>query len=499
MLPSRIGEDWATRTQQIPDMTRSIVPSSLVMCAGLVLTYLLLPEGGVLAIYRTAAIGATLALGLGILMEGQHGVRSLVRTDLVMIVGLFGLTLVEFFFPQQEIVYVVGAKSAIQGVEALFIGFSGLIIGRNFASTSHSVTANAPLMQLSPAAVFRIFVASLFLGNLHMLLAVGFDPMELVHQMLGPRFSQSWSRGTTGGLNDLLGVFGSLLLYLVPAVAGSVLANPSSFKTPQKVVVVVGLLFTLFSGFAGGTRNVFAIYLILFAASYTLFRPRVTWRFVAVLAFLVSLVLYLSAYYMLQFREVGLRAYIENGGETAGYKTETLFIDNNLITISQLTDVFPRHFEYLGAEFPLYVILRPVPRAFWPSKPERPSVDTLDALGVQVQGMTITSTFVGEAYMTGGYAAVLVAGLLFGWLGGWWNRFGSNLGSNVGVALYTSGFFAATLSMRSTIWTTTAILPTFAIWLYARSRRARQRPRRLRPIDRKPTVTNNSPLRPPPP
>ena len=159
-------------------MAHSTAAASVIMCAGLAITYLLLPDGGPTVIYRTAAIGAAVAIGLGIVLEAQ-GVRSLIRTDLLMLVALFGLTLVEFFFPQ-EVEDLVTAQSAIHGVEALFLGFCGLIIGRNFGPKSRRTVASAGLVQWSPATLFSIYVLVVFFGFLNMLLAVGFDPVELV-------------------------------------------------------------------------------------------------------------------------------------------------------------------------------------------------------------------------------------------------------------------------------------------------------------------------------
>src|SRR5262249_33693861 len=134
-------------------------------------------------------------------------------------------------------------------------------------------------------------------------------------------------------------------------------------------------------------------------------------------------------------------------------------------------------YGYLGLEFASFAILHPVPRALWPSKPQGLSVSAEDALGVSqnpgLRGLTVATTFVGEAYMMGGYTAVLMVGLLLGWLASWWNRFGLDLRSNASVVLYASGFFAAVLSMRSLVFTTTAMLPTIAIWLYAKRRRSR--------------------------
>src|SRR5262249_4882371 len=105
---------------------------------------------------------------------------------------------------------------------------------------------------------------------LNMLMAVSFDPIELVRQMLQPRFSQPWTRGSLGGLETILGELSNLALYLVPAIAGAALGDRKKFKPFQVLFIVFGLLFTLFYGFASGTRNTFAIFLLMTVGSYTL-------------------------------------------------------------------------------------------------------------------------------------------------------------------------------------------------------------------------------------
>jgi oligosaccharide repeat unit polymerase len=306
-----------------------------------------------------------------------------------------------------------------------------------------------------------------------MLIAVSFDPVELVNQMLRPRFSQPWQRGQLGGWFELVGELGGLLLYLIPAMAGSVVANRAQYTASQITIVGLGLVFTLFYGFCSGTRSVFVVYLVVFLGSYVVFKPNISWRYVACLACLTAAVLYLAAYYMLQFRQVGLAYYLESGGMAAGASQETLFIDNNLPVISRLTEIFPDTTQYLGLEVAYYAIVRPVPRALWPDKPTGLSIDIADALNEH--GVTFSATFVGEAYMMGGYLAILAVGLVLGWLCGWWNRFGRDLQSNLNVALYASGFFAVMLTMRSMLWLTTALLPTFAVWLYVRTRQRKSR------------------------
>jgi oligosaccharide repeat unit polymerase len=450
--------------------------TSIFACISLLATYLLLPHDRATSIYLTAAIGVMVSVGGVLFLETGGKLHSLIRTDVLMLVALYGLTLVEFFFPQEEINEILSPEQAMHGVEALFLGFAGLIIGRNFVGRSPRQEASMVIVQLRPSAVFILYVGAFCFSYFYMLLAVDFDPVELIREMMGPRWSQSWSRGELGGWATILGTLSSLVLYLIPSIAGCIFADWRRHSAAQLAFVGFGVAFTLFYTFSGGTRSIFAITVILLLGSYIMFNQKIGWRGMAVLFALTAGVLYSSAYYMLQIRSTGIDAYLQGAGEE--WKSETLFIDNNLVTISQLTEIFPELTPYLGLEIATYAVLLPVPRALWPDKPAKLSVDAADALNEK--GVTLSSTFVGESYMMGGYPAVLMVGLLFGWLGSWWDRIGRDLRSNVGIIIYASGFLTALLSMRSFLFTTTTLIPTFALWLYMKSRQARTRPQIVR-------------------
>jgi hypothetical protein len=465
-------------------MVRSTVPTTVAMCAGLVATYVALPDHSPTAIYFATAIGVMAVLGVGLLFEAGGDLKTLMRTDVIMLLALYGLTLVEFFFPQEIVETQLDPQAATQSVEALLLGFGGILIGRCFASRRRQTAAATGSVQLSRNAIFVLFVTAFCVGYFYMLFMVDFDPAELVHQMLAPRFTQPWGRGAvSAGWQDLVVTIGDLVLYLVPLLAGCILADRRRYSWPQLLIVAAGLAFTLFYGFTGGTRNVFAIYVVLFVGAYIMFRPKIGWKGITLLSVVTAAVLGFSSYYMLQFRTVGLEAYI-NGDTDSGYRTETLFVDNDLPVIGMLINVFPDRIPYLGSEMATWALIHPIPRMLWPGKPEKLSIEIADALGAE--GETLSATFIGESYMMGGYAAVFGVALLFGWLAGWWDRFGHDLRSNMNVALYASGFFAAMLSMRSMIWTTTAMLPTVAIWCYLKLRIIVGRSQIMRAADRQP-------------
>src|SRR5262249_15637249 len=139
-----------------------------------------------------------------------------------------------------------------------------------------------------------------------------------------------------------------------------------------------------------------------------------------------------------------------------------------MVIISRITEMFPNSYGFLGFEIPYYSLVHPIPRVLWPGKPDGLSVSIEAALGADPATVTFASTFVGEAYMSGGLLAVLAAGLVLGAVAELWNRVGSNENSPFAQLLYASGFLCAALTMRSISWMSVMALPTLALWIYGK-------------------------------
>jgi hypothetical protein len=308
--------------------------------------------------------------------------------------------------------------------------------------------------------IFLLFVVATLVGYLHIFLAVGFDPFEVVRQISMPRFTQSWSRGQYGDVYALLYELGALI-YLIPAIAGLVLADPKKYSFPQKSIVVAVLLFTFYYGFASGTRNVFATYVISFTGIYLLAKPQIKLRQALALGVPMVGLLLFATVYMLEFRTTGL-----NDFSFAQERDRAFFVDYNIVNVSRLTGIFPSAFGYLGLEIPINALIRPIPRVLWAGKPEGLSLTLESALGAS-SGMTLSCTFIGEAYMAGGLFGVLIAGLFFGAAAERWNRVG-NANQQFSQLLYVSGFLCAVLAMRSMMSMVPLILPTVALWLFGK-------------------------------
>jgi oligosaccharide repeat unit polymerase len=454
MVAARSTSRQAGRASQMGAATVAFV-------VGVGVTALTMPANSAAATFQYAAVGVALSLGISLLMEMQSGLRSMLRADLIMLITLFGLTFVEFLVPQKEMFdFMASPQGAVNATLAVMTAFVGIVIGRHLVSESRKPVRAGPSLDLPPKTMFTLFLLAFTFGYLHIFLAVSFDVLEAMRQMALPRFSQSWGRGRLGGWADLLVEVGALI-YLIPPLTGVMLAQASRYTMAQKAITAILFLFTLYYGFSGGTRNVFGVYMLTFCGAYLAMKPKITLKELLFFIGPAGAVTLIGMYFMLEFRTVGLGSYSFSESEFDG-----VFVDSNMVVIAKLTEVFPKSHDYLGLEIPYIAAIKPIPRAIWSGKPEGLSLGMEEALGVE--GLTLASTFVGEAYMAGGLFAVLIAGLAFGAGAAKWNQMGRNLSSNYNLILYVSGFFCAAISMRSILSMAPTVLPTVGLWTYGK-------------------------------
>src|SRR5437868_3241130 len=86
-----------------PQLAKKTPAATLVMLFGLTITSVFLPSDQASDIFSFAAVGAILSLGLATAIEATAGIRTLVRADILMLWVLFGLTFLEFLFPQSNV------------------------------------------------------------------------------------------------------------------------------------------------------------------------------------------------------------------------------------------------------------------------------------------------------------------------------------------------------------------------------------------------------------
>jgi oligosaccharide repeat unit polymerase len=332
-----------------------------------------------------------------------------------------------------------------------------MVVGRHLIVTRSNPVAP---VDFKPNHLFGLFLFAFFVGYLHIFLAVNFNLIEMIEQMARPRFSQSWGRGKFGDISALLYEL-SLLIYLLPPIAGFMFAREKQFSAMQKLVVVLILALTFFYAFASGTRNVLGTYVIAMFGAYVLSKPDLKLKRLLMVGVPLAIVLLFVSTLMLELRSSGGISSLGN----AERQYNTLYIDHNMVNIANLTNVFPDAVDYLGLEIPYQSIIKPIPRALWPGKPEGLSTSIEAALGSFDGVTTLACTFAGEAYMAFGFVGVLIAGLFFGATAGWWNQIGQNRDSSFSQILYASGFLCAAMAMRSLLVMVPFMLPTLAMWV----------------------------------
>lgn len=419
-----------------------------------------------------AAVVLACTLVISFLVEARAGARNLFRVDIFMLLVLFGLTFAEFLTEQADLSVSLSLDDACATIDVALCAFGGIALGRHVFSMYAPPPATFLANGLSPSHMFLLFLACAFIGYLHILLAVNFDIVEATRQMMWPRFSQSWTRARIGGLSTLINELG-LLIFLLPPLAGAVLAEHRRYNWFQKIVVAAVLSYTLFYGLAGGTRFIILTYIVTFGASYLMMKRNLTFVSLAAVGLPLATISLLIVYYLAQVRTYGLQNWAEGVA-----RTDRFFVDLNLLNIAGLMQAFPSRHDYMGFEIPFIAFVRPIPRVLWPGKPEGLSISIEEVMGAE--GLTLSATFIGELWMSGGIFAVILGSLAFGAVAAGWNRVGAAAQGNLDQILFASGLFAAGICMRSFLGVMPAVLPTLALYLFRQWYLRRQARPRLR-------------------
>jgi hypothetical protein len=87
-------------------------------------------------------------------------------------------------------------------------------------------------------------------------------------------------------------------------------------------------------------------------------------------------------------------------------------VDDNFYRMCQIIQLIPASYPFVYHKYFIYVMVRPVPRVFWPGKPVDPGFDLPTALGVE--GVSYSYSVIGELYMSLGLIGVAIGGWFYG-------------------------------------------------------------------------------------
>lgn len=280
-----------------------------------------------------------------------------------------------------------------------------------------SIIIRTAQQEFSLNAYFGLAIACFVIGMLTFAIPCNFNIAQMIYYVGQERWAAPWGRGQLGGWDaflDHLQYFG----YLLPVLT-VVVSRYAGWRNIHTIVCFfMSLVMTLFLAQSGSRRVVGVVVgmaLILWVLGHERLRIKhVIQTCVAVVALLIALQV------MLEYRNVGLGAVVGIRTDAAEsreekkrfFDTEHLRVDDNFFRLCQVIQLIPRTYPFVYHEYFLYVIVRPIPRVFWPGKPVDPGFDLPSAVGVE--GVSYSYSVIGELYMSLGFIGIALGGWFYG-------------------------------------------------------------------------------------
>ncbi|HEU5460260.1 MAG TPA: O-antigen polymerase [Pyrinomonadaceae bacterium] len=263
---------------------------------------------------------------------------------------------------------------------------------------------------------FGLALACFFIGMLTFAVPCNFDVSEMVYYLGKERWVAPWGRGQLGGWDaflDHLQYFGYLLPVLTVVIGRR--AGVRNLRT--LICIAMSVVVALFLA-QSGSRRVIGVVAGMALILWVLDQRRL--RIKHLLTTLLTIAgLLLALQVMLEYRNVGLGAVVGKGEAVSGHfekrqflEEQHLRVDDNFYRLCQIIQLIPESYPFVYHKYFVYVIVRPVPRVFWPEKPVDPGFDLPTALGVQ--GVSFSYSVIGEFYMSLGFIGIALGGWFYG-------------------------------------------------------------------------------------
>jgi oligosaccharide repeat unit polymerase len=252
--------------------------------------------------------------------------------------------------------------------------------------------------------IARLVPVCFCLGMFNFAYATGFDLPRMFSYLGESRWSAPWGRGQLGGwdaFGDQLQYFG----YVLPSLTALLIAR-RGFKFGVLVSVLISAVMLAFLSQGGGRRiigvTVGAAILVWIQAQPELKVRRLVIAAAAVVGMLTAM------QFMLNIRGQGYEAFAFRGESEYDY----LHVDDNYLRLAQVIQLVPAEIPFVEHRQIWYTLVRPVPRVFWPGKPIDPGFDLPAIVGMK--GVSLSTSIIGEWYITFGWLAVFIGGWLHG-------------------------------------------------------------------------------------
>jgi len=275
---------------------------------------------------------------------------------------------------------------------------------------------NSVSQEFSVNTYFALALACFFIGMLNFAVPCNFNVLEMVHYLGQERWAAPWGRGQLGGWDaflDHLQYFG----YLLPVLT-VVVGRRAGVRNARTIIcIAMSIAITLFLA-QSGSRRVVGVVAGMALILWILDQQRLRLKHLVVSVCVIG-VLLLTLQVMLEYRNVGLGVLVGNKEVVSGrtekrqlLEEQHLRVDDNFYRLCQIIQLIPDSYPFVYHKYLVYVIVRPVPRVFWPGKPVDPGFDLPTALGVQ--GVSYSYSVIGELYMSLGFIGIALGGWFYG-------------------------------------------------------------------------------------
>ena len=252
--------------------------------------------------------------------------------------------------------------------------------------------------------VGRLVPVCFVLGMFNYAFSVNFDLPVMFSYLGEQRWAAPWGRGQLGGWDaflDSMQYFG----YVLPSLTALLIAR-TGFNVQAWFSILMSGVMLVFLSQGGGRRiigvTVGAAIIVWIQAQQVLRVRRLTIAAAAVVALLTAMQL------MLNIRTGGYEAFMFRGESDYDY----LHVDDNFLRLAQVIEIVPAEHPHVGLQQIWFTIVRPVPRVFWPNKPVSPGFDLPAMVGLK--GVSLSTSIIGEWYLTWGWLTVIFGGWLHG-------------------------------------------------------------------------------------
>jgi len=263
---------------------------------------------------------------------------------------------------------------------------------------------------------FALALACFGIGMLNFAIPCNFNIFEMVHYLGQERWAAPWGRGQLGGWDaflDHLQYFGCLLPVLTV-----VIGRRAGVRNPRTIVCMgLSIVMTLFLA-QSGSRRVIGVVAGMALVLWILDQRQLRVKHLITSVLTIGAVL-LTLQIMLEYRNVGLGALVGRSDATVDrfekrqiLEEEHLRVDDNFYRLSQIIQLIPSSYPFVYQQYLVYVLVRPVPRVFWPEKPTDPGFDLPSVLGIN--GVSYSYSVIGELYMSFGFLGIALGGWFYG-------------------------------------------------------------------------------------